>query len=204
MAAGPGGSAGGCRDRRARGRRRPTACRSRTGIPGSQRSSSIAASVPGAGPRAPVRSRVVASASGSSTARSQVGQYQRVSSGVPHRPWRIGSWSVGRAGRPSRRAAAAPRRGRGRRRSARTTSAAAAPGTGVATTIRSRSRRRSRSVRMFGAIPATLSPSSLNRRGSAEQRLDQEQAPAVADALERGFERRRLALWRRAQAWLRW
>ncbi len=41
---------------------------------------------------------------------------------------------------------------------------------------------------MFGAIPGTASPSSLNRRGPVEERLDEEEAPAVADPLEGGFE----------------
>ena len=75
--------------------------------------------------------------------------------------------------------------------SARTPSAAGAAEYGVATRIPARSRRRSRSDRMFGAIPGTASPSSLNRRGAGEQRLDEQQAPAVADAVERGPERAR-------------
>ena len=38
-------------------------------------------------------------------------------------------------------------------------------------------------------MPGRSSPSSPNRRGAAEQRLDEQQAPAVADAIERGLER---------------
>ena len=62
---------------------------------------------------------------------------------------------------------------------------------GVATTIRSRSRRRSRSVRMFGAIPGSASAELVEPARAVQQRLDEQQAPAVADAVERGLERRR-------------
>ena len=45
---------------------------------------------------------------------------------------------------------------------------------------------------MFGAMPGSASPSSPNRRGAVEQRLDHEQAPAIADAVEGALERGRL------------
>ena len=52
-------------------------------------------------------------------------------------------------------------------------------GTAVATTMPSRSSRRRRSVRMFGAMPARLAELVEPAR-AVEQRLDEQQAPAIA------------------------
>ena len=105
---------------------------------------------------------------------------------------RDGAVPVARSGaRPSRRGAAAPRRGHDHPRSARTTSAAVAAGTA--------SRRRSARARAAAAGPRGCSGrspgahrhSSLKRRAAVEQRLDEQQAPAVADPIQGGLERGR-------------
>ena len=59
-------------------------------------------------------------------------------------------------------------------------------------TIPSRSRRRSRSDRMFGAMPGSASLELVEPSRAVEQRLDEEQAPAIADAVEAALERARI------------
>ena len=162
-------------------------------MPGSQRSSSIGPSVDRVErglrtrssprrPGRPPRRRRSGSTSGSRGA-------CRIGRGVSDR-------RRGCRGRPSRRASGGRTPGRGRRPSGHRTSAAAAAGTGVATTIRSRSSRRSRSVRMFGAMPDTASPSSLNRRGpssSASTISRLQRSPTRSRAASRGDGSRRTA-----------
>ncbi len=133
------------------------------------------------------QTRVSSSGSSSATRRSQVGQCHAAWSGVPHSSWRSGSPT------PPRRAPQPARRWRA--------PASSRPSIVSAYSMRSGRRRVGRRDQDPGALEAPQPVREdvggdpghglgdlVEPQGGGEQRLHQEQAPAVADAVERGAE----------------
>ena len=129
----------------------------------------------GASGRPARRRRPAARTSGSATAPRAASRTRRGAAARPGPPRRTpqsaSRWSAPASSRPSAVSAYSIRTGLREY--------------GVATRIPARSRRRSRSERMLGAIPRDRLAELVEPARARQERLDDQQAPAVADAVER-------------------